>query len=154
MVSLCGQVLKWRAAEREISLALRDYFPGEVGDFVVRNLDATVDQRGPLQIGSILLLFFTANGIFEPLEVALNRAWGIAKNRSFLRNQLVSLGLIFTCGGLGLMSTVFTAANQNLVTGWAGGDKKLSGIMALAFFKAAAIPITILMLFLVYWLLP
>ena len=25
----------------------------------------------------MLLLLFTANGIFEPLEVALNRAWGV-----------------------------------------------------------------------------
>ena len=27
----------------------------------------------------MLLLLFTANGIFEPLEVALNRVWGITK---------------------------------------------------------------------------
>ena len=67
---------------------------------------------GPVQIVSILLLFFTANGIFEPLEVALNRAWGITQNRSFFSNQLISLGLIFLCGGLVLLSAIFTAANQ------------------------------------------
>ena len=27
----------------------------------------------------MLLLLFTANGIFEPLEVALNRAWGVSE---------------------------------------------------------------------------
>ena len=69
-------------------------------NFIQRNLRLTVNSRGPMQIGSILLLFFTANGIFEPMEVALNRAWGIPQNRSFLKNQLVSMGLDFLCGGL------------------------------------------------------
>ena len=36
--------------------------------------------------------------------MALNRVWGIACNRSFLRNQLVSFGLIFACGGLAFLS--------------------------------------------------
>jgi membrane protein len=48
-----------------------------------------------LHWGSMFLLLLTANGIFEPLEVALNRAWGVAKNRSHFKNQLISLGLIF-----------------------------------------------------------
>ena len=55
---------------------------------------------------------FTANGIFEPLEVALNRVWGIPENRSFVRNQLVSLALIFACGGLALASLMLTALNH------------------------------------------
>jgi len=55
-------------------------------------------QRAQSRIFSVFLLLFTANGIFEPLEVALNRAWGIAKNRSFVKNQIISLALIFACG--------------------------------------------------------
>ena len=49
----------------------------------------------------MVLLLFTANGIFEPLEVALNRAWGEVKNRSYLRNQMVALGMIFALRGAG-----------------------------------------------------
>jgi len=62
-----------------------------------------VASRGPFQLVSILLLLFTANGIFEPLEVALNRAWNTV-NRSYLKNQIVSLGLIFACGTLAMIS--------------------------------------------------
>ena len=65
-----------------------------------------------MKFGSVFLLFFTANGIFIPLEVALNRAWGVTKNRTFLKNQIVSLGLIFACGALVLISTVLTAVNR------------------------------------------
>lgn len=99
MMSFCRHVLHWPEAVEAIIIALRDYFPAEMGAFIERNLRYTVSSRGPMQIGSILLLFLTANGVFEPLEVALNRAWGIHENRSFLKNQLVSMGLIFLCGG-------------------------------------------------------
>jgi membrane protein len=154
MLSLCRHALGWKAAEDAILLALYDYFPGEVGAFITRNLVAEVDKRGPLQIVSILLLFFTANGIFEPLEVALNRAWGITKNRSFLKNQIISLGLIFLCGALVLLSIVFTAANQEAVSRTAIGQTAGGALIGIIFFKAAAIPVSILLLFLMYWLLP
>jgi len=154
MVSICQYVLHWPGAVDAIIIALQDYFPADMVVFIKRNLMFTVNSRGPMQIGSILLLFFTANGVFEPMEVALNRAWGIRENRSFLKNQIVSMGLIFLCGGLVLLSIVFTAANRQMLeysplAQWSGGAA-LTAIL----FKTAAIPITMLMLFLIYWLLP
>ncbi len=154
MVSLCHYILHWRGAEAAIYLALQDYFPEPLGGFIQRNLRSTVEHQGPLKFVSVFLLFFTANGIFIPLEVALNRAWGVTKNRSFLRNQVVSLGLIFACGALVLISTVLTAVNRDALTEITGASGKLSLFASLAFFKAAALPMSILMLFLVYWILP
>lgn len=152
MVSLCRYVLGWAAAEQAIYLALNDYFPGPLGDFIERNLKHTVNSRGPLQIVSLFLLLFTANGIFEPLEVALNRAWGITTNRSYFRNQLVSLALILACGSLALLSTVFTAFSQEF---WSRtGSAGVAEWMNMVFYKMAAVPVSILLLFLVYWLLP
>jgi len=52
------------------------------------------------------------------------------------------------------MSTVLTATNQTYVKQWLGSDAKASAGLSLVFFKLAAIPITILVLFLIYWLLP
>ena len=94
MVSLCRYVFHWQGAEQAIYLALADYFPGELGDFIQRNLKATIWRRGPFQFTSVLLLLFTANGIFEPLEVALNRVWGAKRHRTFLKNQLISLAQV------------------------------------------------------------
>jgi YihY family inner membrane protein len=152
MVSLCRYVLGWAAAEQAIYLALNDYFPGALGSFIERNIKAVVASRGPVQFVSLGLLLFTANGIFEPLEVALNRAWCIPSNRSYFRNQLVSLGLIFLCGGMALFSTVMIAFNQEL---WMRtGSESVAGWMNLAIYKLAAVPISILVLFFIYWLLP
>ena len=100
---------------------------------------------------SILLLLFTANGIFEPLEVALNRAWGVAENRSYLRNQILSFFMIILCGGLALGSVLLTAVDTKYVTAQLGMKEVW---LPLVLFKLAAVPVTILSLLLIYWLLP
>jgi len=102
----------------------------------------------------MFLLFFTANGIFEPLEVALNRAFNIHTNRSYFRNQLISLGLIFACGTLFMISTVFTGMNVSLLSRLLPAKSILLSWFTLLFFKIAAVPALMLCLFLIYWLLP
>jgi uncharacterized BrkB/YihY/UPF0761 family membrane protein len=127
-----------------VNLALSDYFPDALRQFLLRNLP----QQVSTQVVSTVLLLFTANGIFEPLEIGLNHVWGIRTNRSFFRNQLVSLALIFTCGCLALLSLMLTALNHrsmsNPATAW----------VPVVFFKLAALPIAVLVLFLVYRFLP
>lgn len=154
MISLCRYGFRWPAAVNAIFLALNDYFPGELGGFIKRNLVAVIESRGPMQITSILLLLVTANGIFEPMEVALNVVWGVKENRSYLKNQLLSLGLIFMCGSLALLSFILTALNQEYLGRSLGFTAHVPLWINLAFFKFAAIPVSIFALFLVYWLLP
>jgi uncharacterized BrkB/YihY/UPF0761 family membrane protein len=154
MISLCRYGFHWPAAVNAIYLALNDYFPGELGGFIKRNLVAVIESRGPMQITSILLLLVTANGIFEPMEVALNAVWGVKENRSYLKNQLLSLGLIFLCGSLALLSFILTALNQEYLGRSLGLTAHVPLWINLAFFKFAAIPVSIFALFLVSWLLP
>jgi membrane protein len=150
MVALCRDVFHWPAAKDAIDLALRDFFAGRNGEFLVNNLHAYWFTH-KLGLTSVVLLLVTANGIFEPLEVALNRAWGVTVNRSYLKNQLISLGLIFVCGALALLSLMLTALNRTWLSQWHTG---FVGWIDLAVFKMAALPVSILALFLVYWLLP
>jgi membrane protein len=154
MISLCRYAFHWPAAVNAIYVALNDYFPGELGGFIKRNLVAVIESRGPMQITSIVLLLVTANGIFEPMEVALNVVWGVKENRSYLKNQLLSLGLIFLCGSLALLSFILTALNQEYLGRSLGLTSRVPLWINLAFFKFAAIPVSILALFLIYWLLP
>ena len=130
-----------------IDFALRDFFPDALGQFLHNNLP----QRRPAELLSIGLLLFTANGVFEPLEVALNRIWGIRKNRSFVRNQLVSLVLIFACGALALFSLGITALQHEASRGPVASY--LNWFNAL-FYKIAAVPLAALILFLIYRFLP
>jgi membrane protein len=150
MLSFCHYVLRWPAAVDAIYLALNDYLPGDLGAFLKRNLPL----RGTFQPVAMLLLLITANGVFEPLEVALNRAWGVSRNRSYLRNQLVSLGMIFLCGALALLSLVLTGMNSEWVRSLGNSHAQLGLWVKPLVFKVAAIPIGILILFLIYWILP
>ncbi|MCU1339938.1 MAG: ribonuclease [Bryobacterales bacterium] len=128
-----------------IDFALRDYFPDALGEFLSKNLP----QRPLTDWVALLLLLFSSNGIFEPLEVAFNKIWGIHKNRSYLHNQVVSLALIFCCGSLALLSLGIT----ELRVGSAGG-LRIELWTSILFFKLAAVPLTSLILFLIYRYLP
>ncbi len=154
MVSLCRYVFEWQAAENMIFLALQDYFPDPLGSFIRRNLRATVMSRGPAQFISVLLLMYAANGVFVALEVALNRAWGIPTNRSYVKNQLFSFCMTLCWGGLALTSAVLGGISQELWTKAMGPESELAALVTLTAFKLAVVPLSIVLLFLVYWLLP
>ena len=151
MLSLFQHVFHWKAAVNAVYFALDDYFPNEFGHFLRRNFEVTVASQGQVQMISIVLLFFTASGIFEPLEVALNRSWNCSKNRHYFTNQLVGLGLIFACGVLMVISTMLTTLSNGSLPQHSIAS---AGILGVVFFRLAAIPLSMFLLFLVYWLLP
>jgi len=133
---------------------LRDNLPAGQ-DFVIRNLNAIVGAKHRAQIFSLLILLVTSTGIFLPLEVALNRVWGFAENRSYIGNQLISLGLAFWCGVMALISIGLTAGNVALMgfllQGHGPAVLRLAGFLVM---KACAVAASIAIFFLIYWLLP
>jgi len=153
MISLCRDVLHWPAAVQAIQLAVKDLFAGKAGEFIDYNIGFPW-YIAKLSYTSIFLLLFTANGIFEPLEVALNRAWGVTVNRSYLKNQAISLGLIVACGALALLSLMLTALGGEFLSHAPGSLAGVGAFLQRLFFKLAAIPVSMFALFLVYWLLP
>jgi membrane protein len=152
MIAMCRRVFHWPAGEEAIYLALNDYFPGDLSDFMRRNAQSL--RLLPRNAAPLLLLLVTANGIFEPLEVALNRVWGVARNRPYLRNQLIALGMIFVCGGLAMLSLALTGLNERWISSMFGVETGEVQWLRLLIFKIAAVPLSILALFLIYWLLP
>ncbi len=152
MLSLLRQVSDLGA--ESLIEAVKDYFPGELGKFISGNLPVNLLKSGHVrfQVVSLLLLLLTANGVFEPLEVALNRAWGAKANRSYLKNQAMSFGLILFCGGLVIASAMLTAVNQEFIQNHISAT--VWRWVPLLLFKLAAVPLTMLALFFTYWLLP
>jgi hypothetical protein len=58
-----------------------NYFLPSNQDFVARNL-AFVASREGVQFFSLIMILVACTGIFLPLEVALNQAWGVTKSRN------------------------------------------------------------------------
>jgi len=154
LMTLIRRVFHSRVMYDVVVQLLRDYLPAGQ-EFVIRNLNAMVDARQRVQIVSLIILLVTSTGVFVPLEVALNRIWRFPNNRSYLGNQLVSLGLAFACGVLALLSIGMTAGIVRpfafLLRGHAPVVVRLAGFLAMKVFAIAA---SIAIFFLIYWVLP
>jgi len=154
LMTLIRRVFHSRVMYDVVLELLRDYLPAGQ-DFVIRNLNAMVNSRHSVQIVSLVILLITSSGVFLPLEVALNRIWRFPANRSYLGNQLISLGLAFGCGVLALLSIALTAGNvallEFLLRGHGSGFIRMMGFVVM---KAFAIAASIAIFFLIYWLLP
>lgn len=61
---------------------------------------------------SLIMILVACTGIFLPLEVALNQAWGVKKSRNYLYNQTIALGLAVMMVVLGLASILLNEAIQ------------------------------------------
>lgn len=134
---------------------LRSFLPtGQ--QFVMRNMQLLAHPHKGLQIFSLLMLLFSSTGVFMPLEVALNRVWGVTENRSYLRNQLVSLGLAFAVGLLAITSVLLTAAQKPVLLFLFHGDEEslFYRLLGHGSVTIAAGTASIFLFFLVYWMLP
>jgi membrane protein len=58
------------------------------------------------QAFSLVMILIACTGIFLPLEVALNQAWGVSRSRNYLFNQTIAFGLALLMLGLGVASMV------------------------------------------------
>lgn len=153
LMTLIRRVFHSRLMYEVVVQLLRDHLPAGQ-DFVIRNLNALVSARQQAQLLSLLILLITSTGVFMPLEVALNRVWGFPNNRSYVRNQLISVGLTFCSGVLALLSVALTAGNIVLLKNVRFHDilmVRSAWFLALRIFAVAA---SIAIFFLIYWLLP
>ncbi len=154
LMTLIRRVFHSRVMYEVVLELLRDYLPAGQ-DFVIRNLNSMVNSRQRVQAVSLVILLVTSSGVFLPLEVALNRIWRFERNRSYLGNQLISLGLAFACGVLALLSIALTAGPvafmEFLLRGYGTGFVRVVGFLMMKLFAIAA---SIAIFFLIYWLLP
>jgi YihY family inner membrane protein len=135
-----------------------DYFLPAISkqeDFMANALAATASHHG-VQAFSLLMILVACTGIFLPLEVALNQAWGVTKSRNYLSNQVVAFGLAILMVALGMASVVLNAGVRDMLTlvFFQHTDNFLfNGIsfLLLAFTTGVA---SILFFFSIYWLLP
>ena len=154
LMSLALRVFHSKVMSDVIKELLRDNLPAGQ-DFVIRNLEALACAKNKAQAFSLVMLLITSTGVFLPLEVALNRVWRFPKNRSYLGNQLMSLGLAFACGILALLSIALSAGNVRLLRFLAfGHDIFLVRILGFLTAKVFATVTSMAIFFLIYWLLP
>jgi YihY family inner membrane protein len=131
------------------------YFLPSNQEFVAASLAAAAPRHG-VQALSLVMILISCTGIFLPLEVALNQAWGVTKSRNYLFNQAVAFGLAGLMVALALISILANAGEQQMLTllfFHHTDNFVFQGIsyMWLAFSTGVA---SILFFFSIYWILP
>ena len=109
-----------------------------------------------LQAFSLIMIVVACTGIFLPLEVALNQAWGVAKSRNYLHNQIIAFGLAILMIALGMGSVLLNEGAQWLLTTVLFGHTEnflFNGIYLLVVASTTGIA-SILFTLCIYWLLP
>ena len=131
------------------------YFLPSNQDWVAVNLQVTATRHG-VQWFSLLMILVSCTGIFLPLEVALNQAWGVARSRNYIMNQLVAFGLAILMVLLA-MGSIFLSTWQRQVLGFLffGHTQNFifAGISYLWLALSTGVA-CILFFFSIYWLLP
>jgi YihY family inner membrane protein len=155
LLTICRSVFHSRSMEAVVGDMMKNFLP--VGqDFVMRNMQLLAHPQKGAQVFSLVMLLFTSTGVFLPLEVALNNVWNIKENRNYLHNQFVSLGLALAVGLLAMASVAFTSSQKTLLTWVFFGhtQNRFFDIAAGGFLRFCAVVSSILLFFLIYWVLP
>jgi membrane protein len=155
LLAICRRWLHWENAYRMVLQLLAVHLPLGA-DSIIRNLEAVVQGRTRLQVVSVFMLFFTSSGVFLPLEIALNKVWGFRKNRTFLKNQIMSFSLALVSGVLALSFILAITPIQsaiNFAIGWIPSSTLLTTVSRLVL-ETASVPLVAAIYFMIYYLLP
>ncbi|HEY6290976.1 MAG TPA: YihY/virulence factor BrkB family protein [Terriglobia bacterium] len=155
LITICHSWLRWQGAYDMIVTLLRANLPTGA-DFVIRNLAVVVRARRQVQVVSVLLLFVTSSGVFLPLEVALNKVWGIRRDRSYLGNVAVSVMLTV---GVALMAFGSVALGAVTASMFPGALDRLPWpllgiVLTRATLETISVPLMIGIFFATYYALP
>jgi membrane protein/epoxyqueuosine reductase len=132
-------------------------------DWVAIQLHNAALHQG-VQFFSLLMILIACTGIFLPLEVALNQAWGVTKSRNYLHNQVIAFGLAIIMVVLGMGSILLNVAARGvlgLVFIHQTNIKVIDFVLNFTYQGTSFILLTattgvasILVFFSIYWLLP
>ncbi len=155
MFTVARLVFHSTALENAIADMIRYFLPAGQ-QFVTKNMEIVAHAHSGVRVASVIMLLISSTGVFLPLEVALNRVWGIPKNRSYLMNQLVSLALAAGIGTVAMVSVAITAAQQSVLRIVFLGHTENMAFFFISHWllQISAAGASILLFFLIYWVLP
>ncbi len=120
IISMLGSVTANEADRQTVLNFVFRYFPTQL-DFVTAQLDAFRQTR--LQVGVVgsLALIWASLGVFGAITSAVNEAWGVEKQRSFLKHRMVSFLMLVAAGGVMIVALLLVGFVQVVEARWFGG---------------------------------
>jgi membrane protein len=119
IISLLGSVTANENDRIAVLSFVFRYFPTQL-DFVTNQLDAFRQNHVQVGVASALGLIWASLGVFGAITSAVNAAWGVEKQRSFLKHRLVSFLMLVAAGGFMIIALMFVTAVQIAQASWFG----------------------------------
>lgn len=159
LYTLSLSVFHSRAMADVVDEVVRYYLPSTARqEWMANSLEAVavMSSRHGVQVISLVMILISCTGIFLPLEVALNQAWGVTKSRNYLLNQLVAFGLVILMVALAMASIVLSAAQRQVLAFlfFHHTDNFVYQGISYIWLTLCTGVASILFFFSVYWLLP
>ena len=154
LYTIAISVLHSSAMAEAVSQMVFYFFPSNQ-DFIIKNLMIEAPRHG-VQLFSLVMILISCTGIFLPLEVALNQAWGVTKSRNYLLNQAVAFGLAILMVMLGMASVLLSAGQRQALAFlfFHHTDNFLYNGVSYLWLALCTGVACILFFFSIYWLLP
>lgn len=93
---------------------VRQTLPG-ASEEIERVLVQVLEARGSATIIGILALLWSASGLFDVVQTALDRAWRVPKPRAFWKQRLFSLAMMVFLGSLFVASLILSGITDEVV---------------------------------------
>lgn len=151
--SVLVNVLGWQHGYQTIYRMMMAMIPVDA-TLLFHSLD--VVTRGPTGRAGLLsfgLLIFSSTGIFLPIELALNHAYGFTKPRGTIKRYVIYILLVLIAGAI-VTGAVAVVSYLDSTFGLTSGGGKARLYLFNAFGLATSIPFVFLILFLIYWIVP
>ena len=115
--SILGSVTANPADRAAILEFILRYFPRQF-EFVTTQLDSMQQARTQLGVAGSFLMIWAAMGVFGAITSAVNHAWGVDKQPSYLKHKLISFVMLVASSLLLLMGLVLVSAINVAETHW------------------------------------
>ena len=110
VLGLSGIYIRQHNLAGRVAVVLQRILP-MAPDFILENLEGISRAYGRVGFASFLLLLWSSAGVFLPVEKSLNRAWGVQKERTWIRRRLLALEMTLLTGALIVATTALVGAH-------------------------------------------
>ncbi len=127
-------------------------------NFMDANLSQITEPSPALVLSCLIIVAWTSSWVFSFMEDALNRAWGVAKRRTFWQSRVRMAGVVLSGGTLLFVSaliTAFVTEARSKTTDSMGyaGDEIISVLWSIPLLTLSLL-LAILVFFCIYKLMP
>ncbi len=118
--SILGSVVSDSVGQDAVLQFVFKYFPRQF-DFVNQQLQQMHRSSVPLGIAGSILMTWAAMGFFGAISNAVNYAWGVDKQPSYLKHKLIALLMLITASLLLLAALALLSATSVVGASWFAG---------------------------------